>query len=197
MNRIDPERIKSAKLALHALEGKAKFETMLNTTAIITALLEQTDLKAIIVGGFAVEIYTRNEYTTVDIDLIFSRRDLANELFLELGFTKEGRHWYHTRLGVSIEIPNDMLENAEINKVAKLNLPNQSHVYVIGIEDMILDRLRACIHWNSLSDCEWGYRLFLIHHQNLDIDYMLEKAKIDLTGSQLQIWLDRLKTGNF
>jgi hypothetical protein len=187
--------IESARLALQQLEGKAKFETMLGTASIITALLEKSDLKAVIVGGFAVEIYTRSEYTTVDIDLIFSRRDLANDLLLALGFTKEGRHWYHSTLGVSIEIPNDMLENAEISKVVKLNLPDHEHVYVIGIEDIILDRLRACIHWKSSSDCEWGYRLFLIHFENLDIEYMIHRAIIDLTSDQLQVWLEKSKQG--
>ena len=185
MNAID-----LARLAIEKLKGATKFETMLGTASLLTTLLDETGLKVVIVGGFAVEIYTRSEYTTVDIDLIFSRRDLANEVLLNLGFTKEGRHWYHEVLGVSIEIPNDMLENADMNRVLKLNLPSQEHVYVIGIEDIILDRLRACIHWKSTSDCEWGYRLFLIHRKNLDIDYMVQKAQVDLTSEQLKAWLE-------
>jgi hypothetical protein len=181
--------IELARAALENLKGATKFEIMIGTASILTTLLEETGLKAIIVGGFAVEIYTRSEYTTVDIDLIYSRRDLANEILLNLDFTKEGRHWYHENLGVSIEIPSDMLENADVNRVLKLNLPSHEHIYVIGIEDIIMDRLRACIHWKSTSDCEWAYRLFLIHRKNLDIDYMIQTAQIDLTSEQLQAWL--------
>lgn len=184
MNAID-----LARHALGNLKGKTKFETMLGTASILTNLLDETGLKAIIVGGFAVEIYTRSEYTTVDIDLIFSRRDLANEILLHLGFTKESRHWFHDVLGVSIEIPNDMLENADVDRVVKLNLPSNEHVYIISIEDIILDRLRACIHWKSPSDCEWGYRLFLIHRKNLDIEYRIEKSQLDLTSEQLKDWI--------
>jgi predicted nucleotidyltransferase len=181
--------IESGLLALQQLEGKPKFETMFGVASTLTTILEESGLKAVIVGGFAVEIYTRSEYTTVDIDLIFSRRDIANDTLLNLGFTKEGRHWYHSKLGVSIEIPNDMLENADTNKIIKLNLANQEHVYVIGIEDIILDRLRACIHSKSTSDCGWGYRLFLIHQKTLDIKYMIQKSAVDLTSVQLQAWI--------
>jgi hypothetical protein len=102
--------------------------------------------------------------------MVFSRRDLANEVLLQLGFEREGRYWYHEELLISIEIPNDMLEDADINKVIELNLKNGYKLYVIGIEDIILDRLRACVHWKSTADCEWGKRLLLIHHERLDIN---------------------------
>jgi hypothetical protein len=69
--------IELARLAIEKLKNTTKFETMLGTASILTNLLDESGLKAVIVGGFAVEIYTRSEYTTVDIDLIFSRRDLA------------------------------------------------------------------------------------------------------------------------
>jgi hypothetical protein len=58
--------IELARIAIQKLKGKTKFETMLGTVSILTTLLDETGLKAIIVGGFAVEIYTRSEYTTVD-----------------------------------------------------------------------------------------------------------------------------------
>jgi predicted nucleotidyltransferase len=127
---------------------------MLRVSAILTALLEKHRIKPIIVGGLAVEIYTRSEYTTADIDLILSRRDLANELLIELGFTKEGRHWYHEELLISIEIPGDMLQDADYERIIELQLPESRKVFVIGIEDIILDRLRACIHCKSTADCE-------------------------------------------
>lgn len=88
---------------------------------------------------------------------------MANEGLLALGFIKEGRYWYHLDLEVSVEIPDDMSEDADPEKVIKLHLESGKHVYVIGIEDIILDRLRACVHWKSTSDCEWGYRRLNVH----------------------------------
>ena len=79
---------------LAALDGKTNFEKMIGTVGILTELLGE-NRRPVIVGGLAVEIYTRNEYTTVDIDLI---------------------------------------------------LPDGMKVYVIGLENIILDSLRACVH---------------------------------------------------
>lgn len=55
---------------------------------------------------------------------------------------------------VALEIHGDVLEGADPDRVIKINLPSGRCLYVIGIKDIILDRLRACIHWRSSSDCE-------------------------------------------
>lgn len=182
--------IEKAKEQLRELQSCQQFERMLKVTAILTSLLQEKNLRPVIVGGLAVEIYTRSDYTTTDIDLIISNREAANTILLELGFVREGRHWYHEQLSVSIEIPNDKLEDADDDKVIELSLNDGLKVYVIGIEDIILDRLRACIHWKSSSDCEWGKRMFLIHYERLDIPYMVKQAKIDLTVDILNEWLE-------
>ena len=170
---------------LAALDGKTNFEKMIGTVSILTELLGENQ-RPVIVGGLAVEIYTRNEYTTVDIDLILSQREKANEILLQLGFHKQGRHWFHPTLLVSVEIPNFVLEDADSARVLELILPDDMKVYVIGLEDIILDRLRACVHWNSNSDCEWAQRLFFLHKQNLDMEYLRLTAKKDKTLEQLE-----------
>jgi len=181
--------INEAKLKIDQLKGKPKFEKMLQTTAILTSLFEQENLKPIVVGGLAVEIYTRSEYTTLDIDIIFSQRAIADKYLKLLGFTTEGRHWYHEELMISIEIPNDMLEDADDEKVTELVLQDGLRVFVIGLEDIILDRLRACVHWKSSSDCEWGKRLFLLHFERLDFEYLKVTSQKDLTFDILNKWL--------
>ncbi|MEQ6388944.1 DUF6036 family nucleotidyltransferase [Bacillaceae bacterium S4-13-58] len=181
--------IEEAQLKLQDLREKSKFEKMIKTTAILTSLFETEGLKPIIVGGLAVEIYTRNEYTTLDIDLIFSQRHIADKYLKRLGFKTEGRHWFHEDLLISIEIPNDMLEDADEDRIVELELDNNLHVYVIGLEDIILDRLRACVHWKSSSDCEWGKRLFLLHKERLDLEYLKHSAQRDNTTEILNKWL--------
>jgi len=187
MNSIERE-----KQFLSQLAGKSRFEVMSETAAIFTTLLEPYKILPIVVGGLAVEIYTRGQYTTLDIDLVMQRHDLATDILISLGFLQEGRHWYHPELEVALEIPGDVLEGADKERVIKLQLPSGRHLYVIGIEDIILDRLRACVHWKSSSDCEWGLRLLKVHFSSLDLDYMTRMAAGDLTADKFAEWLSEI-----
>lgn len=179
--------IKEALRKLETLVNDTKFNKMIGFMAIFTELLEKDKLKPIIVGGLAVEIYSLNEYTTSDIDIVFSQRMLADQYLVEMGFQRQGRYWYHERLLLSIEIPDDILAGSN-QKIVEITLPTNQVVYVIGIEDLILDRLRACVHWKSNSDCEWAKRLYLIHEQRLDRNYLFQIAKIDQTDKIINSW---------
>jgi hypothetical protein len=53
--------INEAKQKLTALESKSTFEKMVHTAAILTNLLEKKQIRPVIVGGLAVEIYTRSD----------------------------------------------------------------------------------------------------------------------------------------
>jgi hypothetical protein len=181
--------IDNARTEIEMLAGESQHKKMLGVVAILTELTAEHQIFPCIVGGFAVELYTQNSYSTADIDIIFSRRDIANTLLLDLGFEKEGKSWYHPKLEVSIEIPNDMLEDADNDKITILKMENDRKVYVIGIEDIILDRLRACIHWKSTDDCEWAFRLFKTHFDHLDLNYMKQSAERDKTLDKFNSWL--------
>ena len=78
--------INEAKRMLTELESKSTFEKMVQVAAILTKLLENKQIRPVIVGGLAVEIYTRSDYTTVDIDMIVSDRELAGQVLVQLGF---------------------------------------------------------------------------------------------------------------
>lgn len=62
--------ISEAKQAIYALKDKTKFERLIYSAAIFTELLQEHQIKPIIVGGLAVEIYSQNGYTTQDTDLV-------------------------------------------------------------------------------------------------------------------------------
>ena len=152
-------------------EGIATFDLFLRVMAVVTSACEAQGLRPIVVGGHALAIYTRGDYATRDIDLVAP--DAVGDVLSSLGFTKElgERHWYHDELQVAIEVPSRDLAGS-IERVVKLNLDSGGHVYVIGVEDLIVDRLRACVYWKSTVDCEWAERLFAVHSQDLDLAYI-------------------------
>ena len=47
---------------------------------------------------------------------------------------------------------------------------------IIGIEDLLIDRLRAWVHWNSDEDGRWTRRLALLYSDRIDWRYVRERT---------------------
>lgn len=180
--------MQKAKEALEQLHDKSKFEKMIQTAAIITELLLPQGIRPIIVGGLSVEIYTLNGYTTQDIDFVLNGYDLASEVFASLGFVKLGKNWVHSDLGVSVEIPSNFLAG-DYDKITELAVADRT-VYIIGLEDIILDRLRAAVHWESGESREWGYRMLLMYFEELDLEYIQGRFEHPLEESEFNLWMN-------
>ncbi len=164
---------------------KVNFEKIKNTQDILTKRLlfmglltkemEKEDFKPIVVGGNAVEFYTAGGYTTGDIDII-APTEPVDKILGNWQFKKEGRHWYSEDLEIVIEAPAAFLEDEEQHeKLLEVEIDNLT-VYIIGIEDLIVDRLNAYIHWNSTDDKFWAKELTEIHREEIDWDYLKNRA---------------------
>jgi hypothetical protein len=49
-------------------------------------------------------------------------------------------------------------------------------VVVLGVEDLLMDRLRAWVHWKSEEDRRWATRLALLYARELDWAYLRSRA---------------------
>jgi len=125
--------------------------------------------KPILVGGSAVEFYTLGTCKSIDIDLLADRESLIKVLE-EMGFSKIGRHWFYTK-DIGIEIVGDSAEGRRVNKI----LHEGKLIYVLSIEDLIVDRLNACKHWKSQYDCEQAQVLFNVYSEKIDLDYLKKR----------------------
>ncbi|UOR12907.1 hypothetical protein [Halobacillus amylolyticus] len=166
--------------ALTYLKDRPKFERQLEFTALLTEYFKCKGIKPIVVGGLSVEIYTRNDYHTHDIDLVSDGWNLYNDLLTKLGFTRTEREWYHVESEMAIEVPSNNLEGS-LDHVFELVLPNGKTLYIIGIEDIIIHRIEGVAftlkYPKEDEDYEWAYRMFLIHKNDLDLDYLVEQAR--------------------
>lgn len=54
-------------------------------------------------------------------------------------------------------------------KVIKVNVGDNKYVYLISIEDIIHERLKAAVHWKSESDREWGFKLLVGNVDRVDL----------------------------
>lgn len=167
-------------------ENLDKFQKSLKVLGYITYLFEKAGIRPILVGGHAVELYTAGHYTTVDIDLVLSGSETAGEIFKAIGFQKTSRYWFHERLSIPVEIPDNVLAGSA-EKVIRVELDDPFAVYVIGIEDLILDRARAAVYWNSERDREWALIMIGLHVERIDFDYLEEMARKESSVAVLNL----------
>lgn len=144
--------------------------------ALVTEALPQSDgLPCVVVGDNALEFYTLGAYATVDVELVGARRTEIGNLLESWGFERAGRHWHHAELDVLIEIPDDVLAGSE-DKVIQVEIEDLT-VYIIGVEDLIIDRLSAYIHWHSTDDGNWARELMVLYRQDIDWAYLKTRAQ--------------------
>ncbi|WP_144424414.1 hypothetical protein [Paenibacillus xylanivorans] len=79
-----------------------------------------------------------------------------------------------SEMDIPIEIPSDTLEGSK-DKIIKLITP-EGYCYVIGIDDLILDRLRASEYWSDARSLEWARYLIYSQFESIDLTYMREVA---------------------
>lgn len=150
----------------------------LKALSYITSVLAAFGIRPILVGGQAVEVYTFGHYTTKDVDLVLSGIELAGSVLVAIGFEPKSlghSHWYHQELDLPVEIPDDMLLGSP-DRITELDVDG-AIVYVIGVEDLILDRLRAGVQWQSTSDMEWAKYLLESYIHDLDLEYLETESK--------------------
>lgn len=126
----------------------------------------------VLVGGAAVELYTAGAYTTGDLDFAGEVTPRVARRLHEAGFDKEGRSW---RLGddVFLELPSSSLDPGA--RAMRLVVGDRS-VLVLGVEELLLDRLAAWKHWGSEIDATNALLLCTQHRRRIDDDRLRRLA---------------------
>ncbi|MCX5718419.1 MAG: DUF6036 family nucleotidyltransferase [Nitrospirae bacterium] len=157
-------------------QTESPLKRQLLMVALITRLLEQKGKEApIVIGGCALSYYTREVYFTADIDLAYADREALDTVLKEIEFVKEGRYWVNEELTMAIEVPASVLIG-EDSPVEIVELAENLQCKIIGIEDLIIDRLNACKYWKSEIDCEMAELLIKRYTKELDWIYLEKKA---------------------
>jgi len=150
---------------------------LLMTGLITRRLAEKGKPAPVLIGGLALSYYTREVYFTADIDLAYADREALDEVLGELGFAKKGRYWVHSGLDIAVEAPASGLAGEEAQRET-VELDAGLSCVVIGLEDLIIDRLNACKHWKSEVDCEMTELLIARYGKEIDWAYLEKRAAL-------------------
>jgi len=144
--------------------------------ALITDLLKEKGKEApVVIGGCALSYYSREVYFTADIDLAYADREALDDVLKGIRFTKRGRYWINEDLKIVVEVPASVLTDEE-SPIEIAELGEGLQCRIIGIEDLLIDRLNACKYWKSETDCEMVELLLKRYNKELDWGYLGKKA---------------------
>ncbi len=134
-------------------------------------------LDLIVVGGSAIEIYTRGGYASGDLDIVGPREPISRVL-RAWGFRKGRRVWHQDKWRVVVDIVREQY-NGDIERTQELATP-YGNVRVAAIEDVLAKRLISAKHWRREED--FGHALLLAnrYRDEIDWEYVTELARHDL-----------------
>ena len=145
-------------------------------TGLITRVLEDRGKPApVLVGGLALSYYTREVYFTADIDLAYVDGDALDAALRELDFVKKGRYWIHEGLDMAAPAPASALAGEDAPRET-VEIEGGLRCVVVGLEDLIIDRMNACKHWQSEVDCEMAELLIVRYREELEAESPIRPA---------------------
>lgn len=168
-------------------------QKQMTVAAIICDAFKKYDLTPVVVGGLAVEFYTLSNYLTRDIDMVIPGDQYANEVMTKLGFTKRGSStwFYEEDATIVIDFPSSPL-GGSWDKVASVELDSGETVYIISVEDIILDRILAVKYWGDAE--EWAQYMMAAHFDDIDWEYCENRAKKESCSDVLKknkLWAEQ------
>lgn len=111
------------------------------------------DIHVVLSGGSCVEIYSRGEYTSCDLDLINRYNEQfkkIHQVMSELGFREHDRYFVHDDTKLFIEFPSGPLGvgDSPIDEIAEIDT-DAGVLRLLTPTDCIKDRLSAYYHWDD------------------------------------------------
>jgi hypothetical protein len=142
--------------------------------AWVQSLASTVDERPVLVGGAAVELYSGGAYRTGDLDFVGTLGKESVSQLETVGFQRQGRHWIHEEHHIFLEFPSSDLGEGE--RAAIIEVGDYS-VLIIGLEELIVDRLAAWQYWSSEIDGANAVKLRQGSTTDLDLIRLREIAE--------------------
>jgi len=121
-----------------------------------------------IVGGSAIEIYTRGDYVSGDVDVLVSNREQAASVLRGWGFRDEGKLLTKDSLGLVVDLR--AAENSGSRRLTRIVRTKYGSIRVAGVEDLILKRLREVRYWKQ-GDEAYAQAVLLVERYGRELDW--------------------------
>ena len=144
-----------------------KNTSMIELAVVVAQHLKHRDIRVVLVGGLAVEIYTENQYLTDDIDMVdisYQKPAVLKAAMSELGFTKQGRVYRNSSTDIVVEFPSAPLAVGDELIKDQTNIETEfGKISILFAVDVIKDRLAAYLHWKDQQSLIQALCIMLCH----------------------------------
>jgi hypothetical protein len=156
--------------------------------ALLQRELGEDASAVIIVGGSAIEIYSRGGYASGDLDLVGERARIA-PILDSWGFKRGGRLWQQSEWKLSVGLVGTEY-TGDASKARTIVTP-WGPVRLAALEDLIIKRLASCKHWKIPGDFQHALLLARAFRDELDWEYIRSSAR-EYKVADLQTTLEEL-----
>ena len=163
--------------------------------AFLCDALKAENIPVVLSGGSCVEIYSRGEYTSYDIDLINqynTQFKKIKEVMESLGFKEKDRYFVHPETKLFVEFPSGPLGvgDAPVEEIAEIDT-EAGVLRLLTPTDCIKDRLAAYYHWNDeqcLQQAVW------VAQQNIfDLESVRAWSEREGEGEKFDVFWEKMK----
>ncbi|HVC27795.1 MAG TPA: hypothetical protein VND40_06500 [Nitrososphaerales archaeon] len=172
--RSRPPLLRPRTIASQIKREPNELKKKLLLVGYLAELLSRKGEALFLVGGQAVETYTAGQFTTGDVDVTATDKELTERTLARMGFTKQGMVWLNAKMGIAVHVVGSYPSHSE--KVRTIAVGPYT-VSVVGVEDLIVDRLVGAKHWKSARDAEQAVVLFNSFEESIDAEYLKRRAR--------------------
>jgi hypothetical protein len=146
----------------------------------------------IIVGGSAIEVYTRGEYLSGDIDIV-ADRDRLPPVLEAWGFRHAGRIWYQTDCKIAVDAVRGYDHyRGSLDRTEVVETPYGT-IRIEAVGDAMVRRLISSRYWHLPKDFEIAVIVAMTHAEEIDWAYAEEIARFDDVSDLLAELRRRIK----
>ncbi|HLF07205.1 MAG TPA: hypothetical protein VI893_08560 [Thermoplasmata archaeon] len=129
----------------------------------------------IVVGGSAIEIYTRGAYVSGDIDLIAKDEKSVHRVLQRWGFERPGRLWIRQDWGIAVDVVRSWYRG-DVSRTREVTT-KYGNIRLAAVEDLLVTRLAAFKHWKVKEALEEAVKLITLFAATVDWAYIREEAR--------------------
>lgn len=126
----------------------------------------------IIVGKFALTVYTQGMYPANIISLLYPDVPVLEKILSELGYKKFADLWLKD--DINIEVSKDFeLLTGTLNQI---EVDGELIINVISLEDLMLDMMKFCVEGDEVV-CQLVRMLVKSYYNFLDFHYLYQRVR--------------------